>query len=256
MSQPSKNNLRTSRWPILGSAGLPFFSGMRYRMQGLTAKSSRRLPKHVVDAILSGKYDGDSDFRSLSFTFSVIALSAKVACADGELTRDKYVAFRDSFPLKGNMCGKIRSLFTLACNNTTPTEHYVGQIKHIFPDRPELFTSLMERLFGIATTEGTLTRESERMLGAIAHGLGIPTSDFSDMCARYSHPNLTSAQAVQVLGVTAKIKASALKKRYHELMRSYHPDRFAGQDLSPEVFMLLQLKSAEINAAYRVLARG
>ena len=44
-------------------------------------------------------------------------------------------------------------------------------------------------------------------------------------------------------------------ERYRELMRTWHPDRFAGHDVSPEVAMLLELKASEINAAYRTLSK-
>ena len=44
-------------------------------------------------------------------------------------------------------------------------------------------------------------------------------------------------------------------ERYRELMRRYHPDRFAHQSVSPEVALLLQLKSSEINQAYRWLSK-
>ena len=241
----------TSSWPraVIGAALRPhhLFAGMRYRMQGLKSTTARRLPTQVAQAIFSGELNDNGDFRNLSFTFAVIALSAKIACADGKLTREHYIAFRESFPLKGDMCGKIRSLFTLACRNETPAGHYVGQIRHMFPGGNALFVSLMERLFRIATASGELSREAERLLASIAHGFGIAAGDYHALC--------NSRRAQQVMGVSGRIKAGTLKKRYHELMKSYHPDRFSGLDLSPELQLLLQVKASEINAAYHALAR-
>lgn len=222
-------------------------AGVRYRLQGWMSGD-----KALSETILQGITPDDDEFRHLSFTFAVIALSARVACVDGALTRDKYIAYRESFPLKGGVCGKIRSLFTLACKNETPYEHYVTQIKYIFPDRPELFASLIDRMFRIAAADGGISRSSERLLSGIAHMLGIPASDYADILAKYDQPST----AREILGIDkGRIKAKTLKKRYRELMQRYHPDRFAGQDISPEVQQLLQLKSSQINAAYRTLAK-
>jgi len=193
----------------------------------------------------------DDDFRQLSFTFAVIALSARIACLDGPLTPEKYIAFRESFPLQGGICGKIRSLFALACENQTPYTHYVMLIKHTFPGRQDLFLSLLERLFRIATTDGTVSLFAEQMLRDVAKTLDISAADY----ARISNDHNHTTQAERVLGIGKRVSPHTLKERYIELMRRYHPDRFSGDKLSPEVEMLLKLKASEINEAYRVLRK-
>lgn len=212
---------------------------LRYRLQGLRGTPERQRGPLAPQ---------DDAFRQLSFTFAVIALSARVACADGLLTREKYVAFRESFPLKGHLCGKIRSLFVLACESATPFENYVSQVKNAFPDRPELHMSLVERLCAIAAADGSISRNGERMLAAIAYKLGVSPSDYTQLLTKQG-----SAHAV--LGVDKRAGIGKVKQRYRELMRQYHPDRFAGFGLSQEVETLLQLKSSEINEAYRLLSR-
>lgn len=221
-------------------------AGFRYRVQGWMSGE-----KPLDASILNSISPDDDDFRHLSFTFAVIALSARVAIADGTLTREKYIAFRESFPLKGGVCGKIRSLFTLACRNETPYTQYITQIKYAFPQRQELFVSLLDRLFRIAAADGGISRTGEKLLADIAHALDIPASVYADILEKYDDPS----QAHQILGVKPHVKPSVLKKRYRELMQIYHPDRFAGQDLSPEVQLLLQLKASEINSAYRTLSK-
>jgi len=189
----------------------------------------------------------DNDFRQISFTFAVIALSARIACLDGELTQEKYVAFRESFPLKGGMCGKIRSLFALACDNPIPYHHYVTQIKLAFPARQDLFVSLMERLFRIAAAGGQVSSEAAYMLYDVAQRLSVSAADFNKI--RHAH------SPHEVLGLEKRASPRTLKERYRELMRRYHPDRFSRDELSPEVALLLQLKTSEINEAYRRLSK-
>ena len=202
------------------------------------------------DALLQQITPRDAMFKDMSFTFAVIALSAQVACAGNRLSRGKYLAFRDAFPLTGGICGKIRKLFALACESTAPSAHYVTQIKYMFPRQQGLFYSLVDRLFSIACADGEITRESEHLLAKIAHQLELTAAEYSTLRDHHLAP-----KAHAVLGVNKGIKASELKKHYHALMRKYHPDRFASESLSPEVRMLLSLKVSEINQAYRSFSK-
>lgn len=193
----------------------------------------------------------DPTFKEISFTFSLIALAAQVARADGAMTAEKYIAFREAFPLLGGVCMKIRSLFAMACDNTVHFSHYVNQIKFIYPRNIPLYSELVERLFRIAAADGVVTPESELMLAKIAHMLGLSATQYTNIRDR----NISSPDAHQVLGVNRRASATKIKKHYRDLMREYHPDRFATQQLSPEVEMLLKLKSSEINKAYKVLSK-
>ena len=193
----------------------------------------------------------DDTFRHISFTFAVIALSARIACAEGPLTKNKYIAFRESFPLNGGICGKIRQLFTLACNDKTPTEHYINQIKYMYPEKSDLFTSVIERLFRIASADGEIGTIAEDMLSYIAHSLDLSAETFAQIHTSYEQ----ASRAHVVLGVSQETSSALLKKRYHELMRRYHPDRYGTEELSDEIRMLLRAKTSEINSAYRVLSK-
>ena len=224
---------------------LPGISGFVYRLERTDLQ--HRLPEQVIERITPQ----DSAFKQMSFTFAAIALSAKVACLDGPLTPEKYIVFRDAFPLKGGFCGKIRKLFVAACDNPTPFEHYVMQIKYIFPRRLPLFGTLIDRLFRIAAANGAPSPEAERVLARLSHMLEIKPADFSRIRDRHA----SQPRAHEVLGVEKKIKAGVLKKHYRDMMRRYHPDRFAGEELSPEVDLLLRLKVSEINEAYRLLKK-
>ncbi len=193
----------------------------------------------------------ESSFKHISFTFSAISLSALVARADGAVSQAEYLAFRDSFPLTGGMCGKIRQLFLLACQNSTPLTTHIQQIKSLFPNQKELFISLIDRLFCIAIADKPLSREEERLLAKIAHSLDLSPSEYSLLYDKYSRP----LAAHVVLGVEKRSPKDIIKKRYHALMNRYHPDRFSATAVSSEVEMLLTLKTTEINQAYRKLSK-
>lgn len=219
---------------------------LRYSWHNWSQPHIAHFPEATYEAIAPR----DHGFKDLSFTFAVIALSARIACADGALTREKYVAFREAFPLRGGLCGKIRKLFSLACKNGVPAEHYVTHIKYTYPRQLALFESLIERLFRIAAADGSVSPAEERMLAKAAHMLGISAARYSELRERHINP-----KPHQVLGLEKRPRTQILKKRYHELMRLYHPDRFAAEPVSPEIDLLLQLRTSEINHAYRRLSR-
>ncbi len=222
--------------------------GLWYRLYGW-ADDEQTGP--LPDAQMAGITPKEPSFKEISFTFSLIALSAHIARADSPLTPEKYLAFREAFPLSGGMCGKIRSLFAMACANPVHFGHYVSQIKHAFPRDTVLFTGLVDRLFRIAAADGVVSPAEEMLLAKVAHMLDLSASQYTAIRDRH----IGAPDAHYVLGVAKRTSGEKLKARYRELMRRYHPDRFAMQDLSPEVEMLLRLKSSEINEAYKALSK-
>lgn len=213
-------------------------------------KSASRLSVPQHDALAVAFAPKDIAFKHISFTFAIITLSARLATADGPLTRESYIVFRDAFPLSGGLCPKLRKLFVLACNDATPLEHTVQQIKYAFPRNRVLFQALVARLFAIAASHPPIGRKQEMLLAKIAHMLEISPASYSALHEQYTKP-----KPHHILGTNKKPAKSHLKKRYHQLIQRYHPDRYAGEALSPEVAQLLSLRTAEISAAYRVLAK-
>ncbi len=222
-------------------------AGLRYRLTHMTQSTPPLPPQELRDKL--SQHDPKS--RQMSFTFSVIALSARVATADGPLTMPKYLLFRESFPLEDGMCSKIRSLFILACHNDTPLDYYLSQIRHAFPGKDALLATVLDRLFAIASADGDLSARAENLLADIARGLDIRPGVYSRLLSLHLGPR----KRYHVLGLKKRAAPELLKSRYRELMRTYHPDRHAGAGLSQELEMLLQLKSSEINAAYHALAK-
>ncbi len=232
---------------LVTTAYLPMrgVTALRYMFSGIK--------NDVIPGISEGIMDistpSEKSFKHISFTFAAISLSALVARADGTVSKEEYLAFRDSFPLTGGMCGKIRQLFLLACQSQTPLSSHILQIKILFPQQMELYISLVDRLFRIATADKPLVREEERLLAKIAHSLGLSPAEYSMLHDRYSRP----LAAHVVLGVAKRSPKNIIKQKYYMLMNRYHPDRYSAAPTSPEVQMLLTLKSAEISHAYRKL---
>src|SRR5262245_42093250 len=58
--------------------------------------------------------DGEDATRSIAFTIAVIALAAKMAKADGEVTRDEVAAFGEIFSVPPDQAANVQRFFDQA----------------------------------------------------------------------------------------------------------------------------------------------
>ena len=92
--------------------------------------------------------------RTVAFAIAVIALGAKMAKADGLVTRDEVTAFREVFTLpKGEEANAAR-VFNLARQDVAGFEDYAARIRSMFGDGQEALTDLVEGRFHIAMADG------------------------------------------------------------------------------------------------------
>lgn len=64
---------------------------------------------------------------------------------------------------------------------------------------------------------------------------------------------LEKSDPFQILGVLKNVDREALRAAYVSQARLYHPDRFVGADLPPEVFEYINAMARRVNAAYAEL---
>ena len=57
----------------------------------------------------------------------------------------------------------------------------------------------------------------------------------------------------RVLGVPDDAPWNDVRAAYHRLLKAYHPDKFAGVDLPPEVAAYIDAKAKQINQAFRMI---
>ena len=90
----------------------------------------------VLDAVV-GLLTGVSDNperRQVAFTVAMIALSAKMAKADGVVTEDEINAFRDIFDIPPKEQQNVARMFNLAKQDVAGFDAYASQILKIYKD--------------------------------------------------------------------------------------------------------------------------
>lgn len=207
----------------------------------------------VLDAVLCGFGVGDSKAaREVAFTAAVIALSAKMAKADGVATRMEAEAFERMFKPPPAERDNVLRLFDLAKKDVAGYESYARQIDRLLNNEPCLKRDVFEGLFHIAAADGLLHTEEENYLRRVAEIFGFDAATYRSIRAQFvQDPH----DAYVVLGVSRDISDAALKAHYRALVRENHPDALTARGVPAEFVQMASRKLAAITTAYREIVR-
>jgi DnaJ like chaperone protein len=186
--------------------------------------------------------------RSVAFTIAVIALGAKMAKADGLVTRDEVTAFREVFQIaEADQQGAAR-VFNLARQDVAGFEDYATRIASMFADQPEMLRDLIEGLFHIAMADGTYHPNEDAFLTRVAEIFAMDESDFASLRARFV-PD-TSPLPHTVLGIAPNATKAQAKAAWRQLVRNNHPDALVARGLPPEAISMAEKRMIDINRAW------
>ncbi len=192
--------------------------------------------------------------RQVAFTTAVIVLSAKMAKADGKVTRDEIDAFKELFDIPPGEAEDVGKLFNEARKDAQGFEPYAEQIAAMFAAQPAVLEELMGGLFHIARADGVIHPAEASFLRKTALIFGFTEMQFERLQAIHmgTGPGAAAggADPYQVLGVTRKDTDDDIKKTYRKLIRENHPDTLIAQGMPQEFIDVANEKMAAINAAY------
>ncbi|KAA0920780.1 molecular chaperone DjiA [Aquicoccus porphyridii] len=191
--------------------------------------------------------------RSVAFTIAVIALGAKMAKADGQVTRDEVKAFREVFQIaKEDEAGAAR-VFNLARQDVAGYEEYARKIKAMFGDGSDTLCDLMEGLFHIAVADGEYHPKEDAFLARVAEILDLPEAKFRRLRARFV-PD-ARPDPYDVLGVDHATPLPEIRAAWREQVRDTHPDRLLARGLPEEALKLAEKRMIAINDAWEEIQR-
>lgn len=186
--------------------------------------------------------------RSVAFTIAVIALSAKMAKADGQVTRDEVTAFRDVFHIPPEEEKNAARVFNLARQDVAGYEDYAARIARMFDEAPDTLCDLMEGLLHIAVADGVYHPKEDAFLARVAEIFGIEERRFRALRARFvagERPDPWS-----ILGVTEDMPLSDIRAAWKNLVRDCHPDRLKARGVPEEAVRLAEKRLKDINQAW------
>jgi len=192
--------------------------------------------------------------RSVGFTIAVIALGAKMAKADGQVTRDEVTAFRRVFTIPDGEEDNAARVFNLARQDVTGFDAYARKIRAMFgpEDSRGLFIDLIEGLFDIALADGTLHAAEDEFLAHVAQIFGL-----DDRCYRAIRARLTdggSRDPYDLLGVAQDADLDAVRAAWRQAVKDSHPDVLLARGVPPEAMKLAERRLIAINAAWQEIS--
>lgn len=211
------------------------------------------LAGHAVDRMFDAPAPGDvaQGTKQIAFTIGVIALGAKMAKADGVVTRPEIDAFRQIFHVPPEETANVARFFDLAKKDARGFEPYARQIAGLFPDNPEVLEKIVEGLLHIARADGRVHDNELDYLRQVAAIFGLDDARF----ARAQAAAGDMIDPYQVLGVARSADDAAIKAAWRALAKENHPDRLIAQGMPEEAIELANNELAAINAAYEAICR-
>ncbi|MFT4962392.1 MAG: DnaJ like chaperone protein [Paracoccaceae bacterium] len=186
--------------------------------------------------------------RTVGFAIAVIALGAKMAKADGHVTRDEVTAFREVFQIaKIDEAGAAR-VFNMARTDIAGYEEYALRIHRIFSSDPKALHDLMEGLFHIAMADGFYHPGEDQFLERVAEIFELPNSVFQSLKTRFVPDAVPDPYSV--LGVTPDMPYKEVRAAWRNLVRETHPDAMFARGVPEEAIKLAEKRMVDINRAW------
>ena len=182
------------------------------------------------------------------FTIAIIALSAKMAKADGVVSEVELDAFRRIFHVPPAEDANVRRIFNLARQDVAGYESYAAQIARLFAGNPAMLEDILDGLFEIAKADGVLHPAESAFLERVSEIFGFAPNEFRRIRASHFAPDL--ADPYVILGVAYTAQDDEIRHTYRRLVRENHPDSLIARGVPEEFIRLATDKLASINNAY------
>ncbi|MBA85321.1 TerB family tellurite resistance protein [Thalassobius sp. S69A] len=186
--------------------------------------------------------------RSVAFTIAVIALAAKMAKADGLVTRDEVTAIREVFQIAQEDEPGAARVFNLARQDVAGFEDYARKIRAMFGDSDGCFCDLMEGLFHIAMADGTYHPAEDAFLQRVSEIFGLPEADFRSLRSRFVPDAAPDPYAI--LGVSPDADLADIRAAWKRLIRESHPDAMMARGVPEEAVKMAERRMVDINRAW------
>lgn len=190
--------------------------------------------------------------RSVAFTIAVIALGAKMAKADGQVTRDEVTAFREVFHIAAQDEANAARVFNLARQDVAGFEEYAARIRGMFDGHPQTLTDLVEGLFHIAVADGIFHPNEDAFLERVASIFDLPERDYRSLRARFV-PSATP-DPYAILGVSPDAPPDEVRRAWRALVRENHPDALIARGMPEEARKIAEKRMIDVNRAWEEIS--
>lgn len=179
---------------------------------------------------------------------ALVALGAKMAKADGQVSHSEVAAFKRVFQASPENEDTIGRFFDLARQTTLGYQRYARIVAKRFRAQPAALEDVLDGLFHIALADGIVTDEELTFLVRVGDIFGFSEREFRRI--KIAHVGRAADDPYLILGVDEDISDADLKRAYRRMAAANHPDRMIARGLPQELVGLANHKMAMVNKAY------
>ena len=182
------------------------------------------------------------------FAIALIILTAKLAKADGYVSKEELIAIKDKLKIPEHEIDQVGKIFNKAKEDSTGYELYAKQIAQIYKNNPAVLDEVINILFYIAEADGNVSHSEIAMIKSIANIFGLTNSQFEGI--KESRKSSDKLNPYVVLGCNPSESFEVIRKKYLSLSKEHHPDVLVNKGVPIEVIEESKKKMRAINSAF------
>ena len=199
---------------IFGGTGGFFIGGPLGGLLGVFAG-------HAIDKFTKKKLPESVAVRQVNFTIGVIALSAKMAKADGNVSSQELDAFKRGLIINQNELHNVERVWNLAKQSVLGFDSYAKQLSKLFKPRSTILENLIHLLFTIAKSDGDITNEETEFLKKVSNIFGFDEKKFIFFKEIYINDK---NDPYNILLSNINDSIDVINQRRIFLLKKHHPD--------------------------------
>ena len=186
--------------------------------------------------------------RKIGFTIAVIALSAKMAKADGIVSKEEVNAFSQIFEIPKGQEKHVSNVYNLARQDIAGYEIYAKKIAKMLKNKKILLENIIEGLLFISIADGAYHPKEDKFVNNVASIFSIKRGRLEYLKNMYIDTSANSYY--KILNVSPGDNLEQIRKQWKKLVLAHHPDMLLARGLPEEAIRLTTVKLARINEAW------
>ena len=182
------------------------------------------------------------------FAISLIILTAKLAKADGHVSKEELIAIKQKLKVPDHEIDQVKKIFNKAKEDSLGYEPYAQQIAQIYQNNPAVLDEVINILFYIAEADGEVSNSELAMIRNIAKIFSLTDSQFEGI--KESRKSSDKLNPYVVLGCSSNDDFATIRKKYLQLSKEHHPDILVSKGVPNEVIEESKKKMRAINSAF------
>lgn len=217
---------------------------------------------------------------------SIMALAAMIAKTDGNITKEEVHKIRqwvsENFEITGETLDSYGDAFEYGKQHPEAYGVFAGFLR-VYYRNYVVRHGIAYMLVSVAVKNGQISDEEDKMLRQILGEMGISEYDYIGFKNSFTHQNTYEQYGYsgyngygqyggtggsfgarpsqsdlvkkysEVLGVAEDASMAEIKKAYRKLVKEYHPDKLASENMPEDYVEFANNKIIEINEAYEYL---